>query len=426
MKESLKERIAGFFQQTHRKNFLIYAFGAFFLKGLSFFLLPLYTNLLTPAELGNYELLRNFGSIIEIVFSLGLLQIIYAEFFETHKDSKTKLLSSFLSVYLVISTSLYILLAVVMAFAGFIILPGIKFALIALVMATTYLNFFQVLLITILKLSYQAVRVSVLQVVLGITNMALNIFLVFGLRIGIDGILSSSFVITVLSCAYGTWYFRKQLMNFRISFSWKEAKSYMAISLPFIPNVLSFWLMNSANRWILLNYSGIHEVGIYSAAARFTAVFEPLLMDPFMSVYLPVVFSNFRDGKYKQSFFWRIAIIPTVFVFFGLGMKWVGGMVVGPDFLDSLVLVVPLALSYSFNLIAQSSGLIMVYKKMVHRMLFCVITGSVVSIGMNFILVPEYGAMGSAIGTIAGNGVWAILVISNALFILRNQNKASI
>lgn len=417
------QRISNFFKITHRKNFLIYALGAFFLKGLSFFLIPLYTNLLSPAELGSYDLLRNFGSVIEIIFSLGLLQIIYAEFFENSQESKIKLLSSFLSVYLVISTVLYVTLALVMIVTGSVVLPGIRFTLIALVLATIYLNFFQVLLITVLKLSYQAVRVSVLQVILGCTNMALNIFLVYHLRVGIDGILYSSFIISVISCAYGTWYYRKQLLNFKIEYNWSQARYFLSNSLPFIPNVLSFWLMNGANRWILLNYSGIHEVGIYSAAARVTTVFEPLLMDPFMSVYLPVVFTSFRAGKFSHGFLWRIITMPLVFMILGFGFQLLIGKVVGKDYLDSLVLIVPLALAYSFNLIAQSSGLIMNYKKMVRRMLLCVITGSVVSIAINFILVPKYGAMGSAIGAIAGNGIWALIVTVNALIILRRLRK---
>ncbi len=158
--------------------------------------------------------------------------------------------------------------------------------------------------------------------------MVLNIFLVYYLRVGIDGILYSSFIITLISCAYGTYYYRKQLINFNVNFNWNETRYFLSNSLPFIPNVLSFWLMNGANRWILLNYSGIDEVGIYSAAARVTTVFEPLLMDPFMSVYLPVVFTKFRSGIYEHGFLWRIFLMPVIFVILGFGFQLLIGKVV--------------------------------------------------------------------------------------------------
>ncbi len=79
---------SAFIRHPSRKNFLIYGTGAFFLKGITFFLLPLYTNLLSATEIGHYDLLRNFAGITEILFSLGLLQLIYIEYFDHAENSK--------------------------------------------------------------------------------------------------------------------------------------------------------------------------------------------------------------------------------------------------------------------------------------------------------------------------------------------------
>lgn len=423
MNPTIKERLREFLKQPQRKNFLIYALGAFFLKGISFFLIPLYTNLLSAAELGHFELLRNFQSVTEILLSLGLLQTIYAEFFEKNHESRSKLLGSFLSVYLVISSGLYILLAGFMFFAAGWAFPGIKFSLVVLVMMTTYLNFFQVILITVLKLTFQAVRVSLLQVILGCSNLILNVALVYFMRKGIDGILFSSFVVTLMCCLYGTWHFRVQVRRFRLTFSWTEARSYLLQSLPYIPNTLVFWIMNSANRWILLHESGINEVGIYSAAARLTAVFESLVMEPFMSVYLPYVLSSFRDGNYSQPLLWRVISFPALFLLMGTGIRFAGGLVIGDAFLDSMDLVIPLSLSYAFNLLAQSASLILIYRKMVNRMLLCVLAGSIASIAFNLIFVPEYGAMGSAFAIAGGNLIWSLVVMASSAQVFSKIRK---
>ena len=410
-----------FILHPNRRNFFIYSLGALFLKGVSFFLIPLYTNLLSTAEFGSYDLLRNFGSITEIVFSLGLLQLIYVEFFDKNQESKTKFISSFLSIYLLLSTILYIVLAIFMYLYGSLLLPGIKFALIVMVLLTTYLNFFQVMLITVMKLSFQALKVSILQVVLGCTNLALNIVLVYGLKTGIDGIILSTLIITILSCCFGVIYFRKQLLKFKISFSLSEAKNYLSFSFPFIPNVLSFWIMNSANRWILLNYSGLHEVGIYSAAARITAVFEPLLIEPFISAYTPVILSRFKEGIYKQEFLLRIISVPFIFMFIGYILQQLGGWVIGDAFQESLKLIIPLSVMYAFNLLAQSSALILIHKKMVNRMLLCVLAGSISCISISFILIPHFGSTGAVAGSLAGNIIWAGLVTISAMLVLKKS-----
>lgn len=412
-----------FLLHPERRNFLIYTLGALFLKGVSFFLIPLYTNLLSTAEFGNYDLLRNFASVTEIILSLGLLQLIYVEYFDKNNVSKTRFISTFLSIYLVISTLLYLVLGVAVFFYGAFFLPGIKYSLVLIVLITTYLNFFQVMLITVLKLSFKAVKVSVLQVVLGCTNLVLNIILVYGLKYGIDGIIVSSLVVTILSCCYGVLLFRKQLKQFSISFSFDEAKHYLAFSLPFIPNVLSFWIMNSANRWILLNYSGIEEVGIYSVAARITAIFEPLLIDPFLSAYTPVILSRFKEGNYNQDFLKRIILIPIVFAAMGFVLQRLGGLVIGEAFANSLHLVIPLSVMYAFNLIAQSSALILINRRMVNVMLLCVVAGSISCIALNFVLVPVYGAMGSVLGTLAGHIIWAALVTITAIIVLKKQKS---
>jgi O-antigen/teichoic acid export membrane protein len=412
-----------FFTHPDRRNFFIYSFGAFFLKGVSFFLLPLYTNLLTTDEFGSFDLLRTFGSVIEIIFSLGLLQLIYVEFFDKNQDSKKKFISTFISIYLVISSTLYVVTAVLLLFAGSFIFPGVSYLLVAVVLLNTYLNFFQVMLITVLKLSFRAVRVSVLQVTLGCANLILNIILVWALKQGISGIFYSSLIVTILSCFYGVYYFRKQLADFKLGFTKEELRHYLSLSLPFIPNVLSFWVMNSASRWILLAHSGLHEVGIYSVAARLTSIFEPLLIEPFLSAYTPAILKKFKEGNYTQGFIGRMIYIPVAFICAGGLLMFAGPWIIGGDFTGSILLILPLSVAFAFNLLAQSSGLVLIHTKKIKTMLWCVVAGALISVLLNLILVPEMGAMGSVIGTVSGNAVWALLIIFISFTELRKRQN---
>ena len=419
----LTERAFNFFLHPDRRNFFIYSIGAFFLKGVSFLLIPMYTSLLSAAEFGSYDLLRTFGSVTEIILSLGLLQLIYAEFYSDDSESKRKFLSAFISIYLNVSGLLYIVLTAGLFFFTDHLFPGVSFLLVAMVMITTFLNFFQVMLLTVLKLSFQALRVTMLQVILGVTTLLLNILLVYALRTGIDGIVYSTLIVTVLSCCYGIYHFRNKLKGFSFRLDKGQLQHYLKLGMPFIPNVLAFWIMISANRWILLHYSGLDEVGIYSLAFRLTAVFEPLLIEPFLAAYTPVILKKFKEGNYDQGYVIRIAGILALFFFAGWLLQHAGSWVVGEAFTASIALVPPLAIAYAFNLIAQTSALILIHRKKVLHLLVCVVVGSLSGIIMNFILVPSYGAMGSAVSTAIGHAVWALAVVFLSMTMLNKLKR---
>ena len=89
------------------RNMLIYGLGALFLKGISFFLIPLYTRMLLPQDYGNLELLNTFTSILEIICSIGLFNFLYMDFFHKDAEGKKQLINSLLSVYLVLSSLVF-------------------------------------------------------------------------------------------------------------------------------------------------------------------------------------------------------------------------------------------------------------------------------------------------------------------------------
>ncbi|MEY3397585.1 MAG: hypothetical protein RL220_179, partial [Bacteroidota bacterium] len=70
------------------RNFLVYSFGALFVKGVSFFLLPLYTRLLSPEEYGLIDLLTTFSNLVDITLSLGLFQYLFMEYFHIGAEQR--------------------------------------------------------------------------------------------------------------------------------------------------------------------------------------------------------------------------------------------------------------------------------------------------------------------------------------------------
>lgn len=403
------------------RNTLIYGFGALFLKGISFFLIPLYTRLLRPEDYGHLELLNTFTSILEIVCSLGLFNFLYMDFFhQKDSQSRVRLMNSVLSIYLSISGILYLLTLIILWFKHEFFLGSISIVLVYFSIFTSYLNFFQGIYILVLKLSEKVKRVTILQIVLGVLSMSLNILFVYYLRTGIAGIIWANLICTVISLIIISSSIRNQFRDFVFSISIPQVKNILRLSLPFIPGALSYWLLNSANRWILLHYGTLAEVGLYSLAIKFTSIFDPLIIQPFLNANNPRTLKQFSEGNYSQKLTY---LYPGVIVFFGF-MSFVvltlAKYMIDPSFSGSLPLIPIMVTGTSLSVLAQITALLLLFRKKVGQTFTSIVAGSIVSISASFLLVPHFGSIGAAYGTIIGNFVWFAFIL---IFYLRERNR---
>ncbi len=96
---------------------VIYGIGGVLAKGLSFFLLPVYTRIFSPAEFGNIEMMMVIVSFLTSLLVMGMDSAQSFYFFEQKKYGKPKqkiVISSILQWRLIFGT-LLILIATILA-----------------------------------------------------------------------------------------------------------------------------------------------------------------------------------------------------------------------------------------------------------------------------------------------------------------------
>ena len=69
------------------KNTFVYTIGGVLTRGVAIFLLPIYTNYLSPAEYGIIDLFIVIASIVNIIIALEISQGI-ARYYQDAKDEK--------------------------------------------------------------------------------------------------------------------------------------------------------------------------------------------------------------------------------------------------------------------------------------------------------------------------------------------------
>ncbi len=400
-----------FFKSDFFKNILIYGIGAVFLKGVSFFLIPIYTRILLPEEYGTLELLNTFSSILEIVFSMGLYQVLYVFYFHHDKGGRKKLIDSLISIYLFIPSILYLLTSIFLFFYYRSLFGDVKLLLVYLSVMAAYLNFYVSLFVMVLKLSHKAKAVTILQVNAGVINICLNIVLIYYFRVGIIGILISNLISILLLVSFATHMYFKKFKRFHFKVSKQQLKEYLTLSLPFVPGALAYWMLTSFNRWIVLHEVGLAALGIFSIAMRFGSMMEPLFIQPFLSAYSPRTLQRFSEKKYKQHLAILFPLAIILFLAMGFLAQWIAGFMVDETYWDALPLIPILLTAAAFSLLAQVTAMLLFYRKQVKKSFASILSGSIVGVVSSYLLAGSYGVVGVAYGLLIGNVVWASVML---------------
>lgn len=173
---------------------------------------------------------------------------------------------------------------------------------------------------------------------------------------------------------------------------------------PFIFAGLAYWVFGSMDRWMLMHFRSIEEVGVYSVAARF-AMIAMFVSVAFGQAWSPMAFKIRSDFPDTYNFIYGQVFLLLVFVMsmcsgfialFSGEILWV----FMPDYYnDSSTVLIILSMSTVIYATQQITAIgISIAKK---TKLFVTLTWVAASVNFlgNWALVPKYGVDGAAIST---------------------------
>ena len=248
------------------KNTIIVAIGKICTQFISFFLLPLYTALLSTEEYGTVDLLNTCVSLIIPIFFFQMDQAIFRFLIDARKDEeeKDKLISSCL-ITIFIQVLVYIVLYMIF---GRFINNDYKLFLATNVIASTISS----LLLQISRGLGDNTTYSIGSLISGAGTVLFNVLFIAIFRWGAYGMLLATFLANIL-CAIFV-FFRKKIYKYvRIrNYDKSTIKMLWKYSIPLIPNQLSWWIVNVSDRIIISTFIGVGMNGIYSAANKFSGI----------------------------------------------------------------------------------------------------------------------------------------------------------
>ena len=246
----------------------IYAVGTFGTKILMFLLAPLYTYYLIPSEMGTYDvLLTTIGLLIPII-SLQISDAVYRWIIRENVDCAIYLRVTY--QFLILSSLLAA--SVILLINHFIIrIPYLLYFMGALFSSM----FFQIGQ----KISRGLKRqwlFAISGIIYTCIFLFLNVFQLCVLHRGIESLLMSYIVANLVGFFTIIVLEKRIRVNVISRFDFGIFRELLKFSVPLIPNYLSWWIVDSSDRYIVLWVLGVSANGVLAIAHKFPTVLQSI------------------------------------------------------------------------------------------------------------------------------------------------------
>lgn len=253
------------------KNMGLLTLSSFATKLLSFFLVPLYTSVLSTAEYGIYDLFNTTIGLLIPILTIDIQEAVlrYALDKDQNPNDVFKIGAKF---FWIGSAIVSILIGLNYFIGGFSILQ--RYSIQFLVMyATSSLNG---IVCYYARGVGDVKEISISGVLASIVSISCNIVFLLGLKIGLLGyfyatILGSTFQILYLCTRLHVW---KNVFPRRVNTVLQ--RDMIQYSSPMVANAISWWVNNASDRYVVTGIAGIAANGIYSVSYKIPSIISVL------------------------------------------------------------------------------------------------------------------------------------------------------
>jgi O-antigen/teichoic acid export membrane protein len=381
----------------------VYAVPAFVSRGLSLFLLPLYTRVLSPADYGSLDLLIVFAGIVNLTVALEVSQGV-ARFYtdETDRDRKVVYASSAFWFTVACYTTFGLLAFVyvsnlsswVMGTEGMepVFLIGVLYI---------WLNGIFYLVQNQFRWELRSKRYAAVSLIMTLVTAGFAVWLAYGLEWGLEGLLWGMVAGVTAASAYGLWHLRN---SFRLRFDWEQLREMLVFSGPLVPSGIAVWGGTYVDRLMIKHFLSVEEVGLYGIGFRLASI-AALLMVGFQGALTPLVYAHYRDPDTPR----QLARIFRVFVSFALLLFMAITLFAGDllalitteAFYGGAAVVIYLVPAVLFAQMYIFAPGIAVAKK-THLVLWINLGGAILNACFNWWLIPVLGIVGAGLATMLG------------------------
>ena len=379
-------------------NTLLFAISSFGTKILSFFLVPLYTDILSPSEYGIADILCSTVTLLIVVLTINIADGVLI--FSMDKEfCPTRILSY--GIKRVFDGCIVLaLICICIRFVNILKWPTYYYVFIFLLFLTSAV--YQVFS-NYLRAIEKVKEVAIVGVISSFVYILSNIFFLLIVNIGLYGYLTSLVVGPSIGLMCCLIVIKPKLKDLVHKFpDNNQKKAILNYCFPLIFNSIALWINSCLDRYFVASYCGIAENGIYSIASKI-----PLILAVFYTVFSQAwTLSAVKefDSEDKDGFFANtyaiynasMCIVCSLLILFNVPLAKI---LYRNEFFEAWNYSSILILGVFFNSLTAFVGSIFSAKKKSNVLASTTIISAVVNTCLNVVLIPICGVIGAAIST---------------------------
>ena len=407
------------------KNSLYYMFASTLPVVSGFILLPIYSFYLSPEEYAVYTLSYSFMTLLVVILSLQLHGSIGRFYFEFEGDSLRSYLSSLVVLLVIVSI-------VGGALADFMlddimswVYPNIDFLYYEVFRLSIVIAVFQVFMqsqMALLRVREQArsfMKISLVVALLGASMSVVQLVMLENSVIGLQWAILIQSVAGTVAFSFANRRF------FTVKVSFDLMREPLRYSVPLIPHALFGFVFMYADKILLEKYVPLHVLGVYAFSDKIASSFK-LLVNQFNAAYSPVFNKAAKDSKARAGQMSRFIANKVVVIFvlaltlLALNIYELIYYLFDEKYLGSWKFVAWLAWAYLFRTLYCFSSLGIFYDKKTMIIAKISMLAGILSLLLNFALIPEYGIAAAVFAFVASflaSHLFALLWSKGGFFI---------
>lgn len=395
-----------------------YSLGTLFSRAISFILLPIYSNIISPKDFGIYALTISVYSILSVVYQGGIHNGLTKYFLQTTSLEARKRIFSTTFIFVFLFS---FILSGVGTFASgkitLLIFNELQYSnLVVLAIWMCFIDNLGFIIIQILRVEEKVKNIVRITVLAGMANLVLNIGLLLYFDLGIKGIFFAQIISGFL-----TLLLLLPTLISKISFTFEKEifKKMLQFSFPiFIGGIFSI-LLDVIDRFILDHYLGTTIVGIYNFGYKIAMIMNVFVI-AFRSAWIPhamKLYQNHHDAKiiFGQNFTKLVLsgtllfLSVSIFIDNIFNIEIFNTHLLNEKYLVSISIIPYILIAYFFNAITSFYSLYPYITGKSYHFLISDTIALFLNIFFNYLFIPRYGMVGAAYATLIGyafNGLY--------------------
>ncbi|MGD0756173.1 MAG: polysaccharide biosynthesis C-terminal domain-containing protein [Bacteroidales bacterium] len=398
--------------KTSFKDTVIYGLGNVAVKIVGLILIPLYTDpkFFSTDQFGVLGILEISALVLTSMLASGLPQSLTRWFWDKeYKDNQKGIFFMSFSTQVIVSLIFCLTLIPVSRSLSMVLFSKPDWArVITLVILASAIQSVNNVINTLMRLQSRSVLYSVTNLFKLVSVLSLTLYFILSKKMGLEGIYLAQAIgngiVVLLLLGY-------TLKNSRVFFDKIIFKSMNAYGFPLLLANISAALFTVIDRFSLTSLTVLKSVALYNLAFKISSVLKLVLADSMKLALGPMMIKR-MDSPDNKRFYSKVLLYSSYALMIGIvgislfSFEIVKVIATSRAYWDAVVIIPVLSMSIFFANMKEVTVYGLHIAKKTRIIGIIVVFSTVLSLVLNFLLIPVWDITGAAVATLLSQFIY--------------------